>query len=258
MPTCPATCRLVGFVGFVGVFLLGCGGWDALGRAYRAGCVSHPLRAHLPSDVQAGGRVSPGLRQLGVHWKGMRSIPQAPALFAANCPAISMLHTVSVQRLQTKTSPLLIIIVFCSSKLQAKIFEPTPPGARKVGTASPPCPATLPAASLCPALGWAACAVAAAAGAARTALLCAPQSRLPLGRPATPPACLPASVLWQVVIATNIAETSLTIDGIKVRPQLDLALGGLALALHGPAMVSHGLACLTSPSLHHSGGPHLC
>ena len=101
-PTCPATCRLVGFAGFVGVFLLGCGGWDALGRAYRAGCVSHPLGAHLPSDMQAGGRVSPGLRQLGVHWKGMRGIPQAPALFAANCPAISMLHTVSVQRLQAK------------------------------------------------------------------------------------------------------------------------------------------------------------
>lgn len=64
------------------------------------------------------------------------------------------------------------------------------------------------------------------------------------------PPCLPAaSVLRQVVIATNIAETSLTIDGIKVSPQLDLALSapalalhGPALALHGPALASHGLA----------------
>ncbi len=78
--------------------------------------------------------------------------------------------TQRTRNMGTKIAEILPLPIYAAlpSDLQAKIFEPTPPGARKVGLHAPP-----------------------------------------RARP-TPH----MHVLPQVVVATNIAETSLTIDGI--------------------------------------------
>ena len=175
------------------------------GRLPSLHCLNPRARAHASSDGRARPMARAGIYLAGeARWRAARPTmsggltlptsapglgrspraarrrardPTAVAYRRQACEGLAQVNSVCesitqrTRNMGTKIAEILPLPIYAAlpSDLQAKIFEPTPPGARKVGLHAPP--------------------------RARPT----PDTRT----------CLP-----QVVVATNIAETSLTIDGI--------------------------------------------